>query len=383
MRLLYLSDSFNHHQKPLADCLYEANGEGYKFVEMKQVLSEYRKNLGFKEYDVPYTIKYHGNEDLVDALIMEADAVICGEAPAWLIKKRIKAGKLTFRDDERRYKGLIKYLKYPIYTWHSITFNKGYFLASSAYGSRDYVLSGMKPQKCFKWGYFTEVKDVDNLDSFIGKKSAISSSSFKGPSILWAGRLVKLKHPEMAIETARRLKSEGLSFQLNMIGPGEMKEEIQNLINKYDLSKNVTLLGQMGQDDVRRYMEESEIFLFTSDEREGWGAVLGESMASACAPVASHAAGATPFLVKDGENGFIFKSEDVNSMYRRVKQLVEDEKLRSEFCKEAYRTMYETWNAKTASKNLMSLIQALKEGKGTPISEGPCSQALIMNHTWM
>lgn len=384
MKIVYLSDSFHHHQKPLADALYQANKGEYCFVEMREVFSEYRKSLGFKEYKEPYLIKYSGNETKVDQLIMEADAVICGEAPSKLVKKRVNAGKITFRDDERRYKGIIKYLKYPIYTWHSLVFNKGYLLAASAYGSRDYVLSGMKSCKCFRWGYFTEVKEIKNIDAFIEQKQKNNViKKEKEVSILWAGRLVGLKHPELAVEVARRLNEDGFKFHVNIIGPGEMTNKLKELIEKYNLSETVSMLGQKGQDEVRKYMEESEIFLFTSDEREGWGAVLNESMASACVPVASHAAGSSSFLIKNGENGFIFKSENIESLYAKVKQLVEDKALRIRLCKEAYLTMHNTWNGKKASENLMALIQALKEGKGTPITDGPGSQAPIMNHTWM
>ena len=57
-------------------------------------------------------------------------------------------------------------------------------------------------------------------------------------------------------------------------------------------------------------MEKSEIFLFTSDKGEGWGAVLNESMNSACAVVASHAIGSVPFLLKDGENPSLSVARD-------------------------------------------------------------------------
>ncbi len=49
------------------------------------------------------------------------------------------------------------------------------------------------------------------------------------------------------------------------------------------------MLGAMSPDKVRAYMERADVFLFTSDFNEGWGAVLNESMNSGCAVVASHA----------------------------------------------------------------------------------------------
>ena len=187
----------------------------------------------------------------------------------------------------------------------------------------------------------------------------------------------------MAVEVAKRLKKDGLIFDLNIIGPGPLEDNLRKEIDKYDLCDCTHLLGQKGQDEVRGYMEKSDIFLFTSDENEGWGVTLCESMASSCAPVASHAAGSSTYLIKDGDNGFIFKSQDINSLYSKVKALVENKELRESFSKKAYQTMRDVWNCETAANNLMQLVQALKEGKETPIEYGPCSQAPIINHTWL
>ena len=70
----------------------------------------------------------------------------------------------------------------------------------------------------------------------------------------------------------------------------------------------VEMLGAMSPDEVRAYMERADVFLFTSDFNEGWGAVLNESMNSGCAVVASHAIGSVPFLIKDGVNGLIYEN---------------------------------------------------------------------------
>ena len=53
-------------------------------------------------------------------------------------------------------------------------------------------------------------------------------------------------------------------------------------------------------------MKKHHIYCLTSDKNEGWGAVLNEAMSSGCCPVSSIEAGATPYLVKDGVNGFSF-----------------------------------------------------------------------------
>ena len=159
MTILYLSNFFNHHQSPLSDAFYEALSGKYYFIETMTLPKE-QIRVGYNEIKRPYILKYNQHKTLIDKLIVEADVVIYGEAPLSLIKKRLRRGKLTFHDNERRYKSWVKYLKWPIYTYKSLFLNKAYLLCASAYAARDFRLSGMSSKKCFKWGYFTKVDDL-------------------------------------------------------------------------------------------------------------------------------------------------------------------------------------------------------------------------------
>ena len=316
---------------------------------------------------------------------MNAEAVICGEAPSSMIKERVKKGLLTFRDDERRYRSLIKYLKYPIYTYHSLVFNKCYLLCASAFGARDYRLSGMDPNKCYKWGYFPEVSNVDDIENIISlRHKHDSAEEFEGISILWVGRLIGLKHPEMALKLAENLKKAGHKFSLNIIGDGYLYNQIEKKIIDEGLSDCVHQLGALGNGQVQQYMMKSDIFIFTSDQNEGWGAVLNEAMSNGCAVVASHAIGSVPYLIEDKHNGLIFRSENNADLYDKVKWLIDNPSKRVELGRNAYYTLKNQWGPQQACDNLIALIAALSQGKDTPIANGPCSKAAIMNHNnWL
>ena len=376
MKIVYLSNFFNHHQKALADALYQKTGHQYMFVETKAMPESFVKT-GYSEYKEPYVYRYNAEtKTFIDDEILKADVVICGEAPAEMIRERTHLGRLIFKDDERRYKALIKYLKWPVYTYNSLIYNKGFLLSASAYGSRDYVLSGMKPDHCFKWGYFTELRRYDDVEKLMNKKHC--GSKF---SILWACRMIGWKHPEMAVELARRLKADGVDFELKMAGRGDKEEYIKGLITKDGLGDVVKFVGPQKQEKLRDLMEESQIFLATSDQNEGWGATVNESMNSGCAVVASHAIGAVPFLIEDGKSGLVFKSKNVDSMYEKVKWLIEHPDSIQELGKEAYYTIRDVWNADVASSNLLKLVDSLKQGVKPNIPYGPCSKAEIFNHT--
>lgn len=379
MRIVYLSNFFNHHQKPLADELYGILGDDYTFVETWDGIPFEQKVLGYHTYDVPYVKKYSEEKKIIDQMILDADIVIYGEAPLSLIKKRILSRKLTIRDDESRYKNPNRFLKWPVYTYKSIYLNNGYLLCASAYAPIDYMLSGMNPKKCFKWGYFTEVKRYSDIDSLMQNKSLRKHQKI---NILWVGRLIALKHPEYIISVAKSLKNDSCNFSINVVGTGKLADKLKSIIRKENLEEYVNLLGPMSPESVRTYMEEADIFLFTSDRREGWGAVLNESMGSACAVVADGNIGSVPYLINHGVNGLIYNSKDVDDLIGKIKSLINNPSMIEEMGRRAYATMSETWNGEVAARNLMKLCTALLKGDSSPINDGPCSPAPLIMRTF-
>lgn len=377
MRLLYLSNYYNHHQKPLADALYALLGKDYNFVETTGV-PDFRKKLGYQEITAPYVIKYNDHtKGKIDNMIMEADVVIYGEAPLCLIKKRLGARRLTFRDDECRYRSITRFLKWPIYTYNSLYLNKGYLLSASAYGPVDYLLSGMNPKKCFRWGYFTKVKDYGDPQKLICKKN--SDDHIR---ILWCGRLIPLKHPEAFIYVAEKLRVAGYNFELNVLGTGKLESKLKLKVNMKGLNGIVNFHGSMPPEEVRKYMESSDIFLFTSDRNEGWGAVLNESMNSGCAVVAANNIGSVPYLIQDSVNGLVFNDLDWSDLYIKVKWLIDHPDERREIGKKAYVTMKDVWNGNNAAKNLLTLCNALLSNDKIHIMDGPCSKAPLLLRRW-
>ena len=171
-------------------------------------------------------------------------------------------------------------------------------LCASAYAANDLNLIFAYPNKKFKWGYFTKVKEIDI-------KQIIAQKPIERIELLWTARFIHLKHPELAVKFAFELKKKGYKFHLNMIGAGEMFDFIKKLIKKMKLQDCIDILPGMPNSEVHKYMKKTNIFLFTSNRREGWGAVLNEAMSNGCAVVASHAIGAVPFLINHQKNGLI------------------------------------------------------------------------------
>ncbi len=383
MKIVFVSNYYNHHQKPLADALYSIIGENYHFIETSVITKE-RLAMGWGGDERPaYVLQNYidaESKTKCQKIIDEADIVIYGSAPYDLIESRLKNGKIVFKYCERPYKNGVSILKIPLHIIRShrkyVRYKNFYVLCASAYTPFDFSKVLAFKGKTYKWGYFTELKRYEDIDDIIERKDA--------SSILWVSRFIPLKHPEFPLELAERLKKEGHNFKIKMIGNGLMEAQIEEMIIKKSLSDNVELLGSMNPQQVREHMEKSEMFIFTSDRNEGWGAVLNESMNSACAVVANSAIGSVPFLINDGENGSMYKDGDFNDFYNKVKKLLVDSNERKRIARNAYRTMTEEWNAQNAAEKFVALCERLLAGeyKPFPFERGVCSKAIILKDDW-
>lgn len=379
MKIVFVSNYYNHHQSALSNALYRLTDGKYRFIATEPIEEE-RLKMGWSDQQDSFVMQYEHSRAECQSLIDEADTVIIGSAPHYIVKKRILDNKLVLKYSERQLKKGLEIWKYPhrFIKWHSMYPNNKntYLLCASAYAAKDYSIYGLFKNRAYKWGYFPKVKKYENIEKIIEHK--------KPASILWVARFIDWKHPEIPIKIAKRLKEENCKFSLNMIGNGEMENTIRQMIDNYNLSDCVHLLGSMKPDNVREHMEQSQIFLFTSDRNEGWGAVLNESMNSGCAVVASHAIGAVPYLMRNQENGLIYHSGNVDELYKKVKYLLDNPGEQERLGKAAYETIVCEWNAEVAAERLINLSEHLLAGEKYPdlYPAGPCSRAEMIKDDW-
>lgn len=308
---------------------------------------------------------------------LESDVAIFGGTAALSYEvMRARTGKLTFDVGEHwMKKGVInlfspRFLQYYIQYLLVLRSANVYKLCASARVSHELRQLGCFRGKCFKWGYFPAVLPLDEVLEMRAKQ--ISNQHLR---LMWCGRFLPWKHPEHAILVAKHLKCKNYSFTLDMYGMGEELEKCQSQVQKEGLSDVVRFKGCAPNDYIREQMLSYDIYLFTSDQNEGWGCVANEAMACGCVLVSSDAVGSAPYLVKDGKNGFLYRMNHLEELIDRVEWLFHHQADLHRISVSAVRTMNDQWSPKRAAQQFQQLINYLISGSGSPAPYGPGSRA--------
>lgn len=369
MTITFFSNFLNHHQLPLCKELLKHLGEmNFHFVACVTIEEE-RAKMGYEDMNnkYPFVIRAYESQEQMDIAIRlahESDVAIVGSTLPIFRQIRGMENKLTFAFSERIFKNGAWHRFFPptakaIYNGYTRFRNKNFYvLCASAYMADDLEKCFFPRKKCLKWGYFPELlpkveKQYDKL------------------RIMWCGRMLWWKHPEDAIEVARMLHEREVDFEMKMIGNGEKRNVVERMIDNYGLRSKILTFDFMAPSDIRKVMNESNVYLFTSGKQEGWGVVLNEAMNSRCAVIANRNAGSSPYLIDDGVSGILYDGTKASLLKAVDKLLITDLARMSDA---AYRSIAEIWNPERAAARFMETCKSLIDSTDSSYENGPCSQ---------
>ena len=134
--------------------------------------------------------------------------------------------------------------------------------------------------------------------------------------LVCVGRLCEQKGQLLLVEAAKRVVASGRPLELVLAGDGEMRAEIEALIDRLGLRAHVRITGWVATDRVRDEILAARALVLPSFA-EGLPVVLMEAMALRRPVISTFVAG-IPELVQDGENGWLVPAGDVDALARAM-----------------------------------------------------------------
>lgn len=151
---------------------------------------------------------------------------------------------------------------------------------------------------------------------------AFNDKDFKGKRILSIGRLDLQKGFDLVIPIIKKLIEESYDIKWYIIGEGNLRVELEELIRKYNLNNYIFLLGQ--KVNPYPYLKQCDYY-FQPSRHEGYGIAVAEARIL-CKPIlATNFAGAKEQL-NNNETGLIVKCNEIE-IYKGLKMLLDDEDL--------------------------------------------------------
>lgn len=161
------------------------------------------------------------------------------------------------------------------------------------------------------------------------QKQNICIDEFEAQNVILAvGRLCDEKGFDMLIQAFSLIHQNCPDWILKIVGEGDNRQSLQELINHYDLQNKVLLPGQSSL----MHLEYAKAKIFVLSSRvEGFPNVLLEAMANGLPAISFDCNSGPKDIIRDGENGLLVPANDVDELAKTIEFLVKDEELRNKF----------------------------------------------------
>lgn len=165
----------------------------------------------------------------------------------------------------------------------------------------------------------------------LGDKAGVALRTQKEEKIVSVGRLMPQKNQLMLIDAFSRVHQKHPDYKLVIYGEGSFRDNLERRIEELNLNNCVFLPGS--STSVFDEIASARLFVLSSDY-EGMPNALIEAMCLGLPCVSTKVSGATD-LIRDGDNGSLIDVGDEDALYRRIKQMIEEEDLRNRYAHKA------------------------------------------------
>lgn len=168
--------------------------------------------------------------------------------------------------------------------------------------------------------------DIDRFTPGERDPELIARHGLQGKQvILTVGRLVPRKGADMAVRAMKQVVARRPNVHYLIVGDGEIRAELEQLIAAEGLGEWVTLVGKVSDDELLGYLRLCDLFLMPNrtmpdGDTEGFGLVFRE--ANACSkPVIGGRAGGAVEAVDEGVSGLLvdgWKPDEIATAVERI-----------------------------------------------------------------
>ena len=272
-----------------------------------------------KEKNIPIVMTAHDLNPICPASIMLYNGEVCDDCItkgySQCIKKKCVKGstlKSTLGVMEKKY-----------YDIHKVFRKIDCIISPSEFNKNQLVNGKLK------------YNEIVALHNFVNESER--NDYVLGDYAFYLGRLSKEKGILNLIEAIGDIPD----AKLLIAGDGPERERIEAYISEHKLDGRITLLGYQNQDSIHKYITNSRFVVIPSICNENCPYSVLEAMEIG-KPIVASRIGGIPELIADGENGYLYKADDINELKEKLTLLLDDDDKVNRFAQKS-RDLYESY----------------------------------------
>jgi glycosyltransferase involved in cell wall biosynthesis len=198
------------------------------------------------------------------------------------------------------------------------------YVAISKYISTVLIEAGVDPAKVYvvPSAIDTDLYEGLHRDECHKKMVALHKLDPSKPIIGMTSALTKEKGHDIVLWALTHVER---PFQFLVLGDGDQKDHLLNLVNSTGLKGMVQFLGRA--EDIKPFMKSLDVFLMPS-RFEGLGTSVLEAMSAGVMVIGSNTGG-IPEMIKHGETGLLAEVDDINDWAEKIDRALNDFDLRA------------------------------------------------------
>ena len=179
--------------------------------------------------------------------------------------------------------------------------------------------------------------------------------------VLYLGRLIDFKGPDIVIRAFEKACSMGFTGELIMAGDGPLRVTCELLVAHSPFKERIRLLGAVDSDKGRKLMAEADIFTAhncigpLTGQEEAFGVTTIEAMAAGV-PIINTSSGSIPELIEDVVSGILVQPSDIDGHSKAFLRLQNDPGLRLSIAKNAWERVRAMFSKEQESSNLKNIL---------------------------
>ena len=196
---------------------------------------------------------------------------------------------------------------------------------------------------------------------FFKRKAALNIDTARVVKLLSIGRLIEFKGFKYSIKAIDHLIKNGYKVTYTIVGEGELKAELQNLIDNLKLQEFITLVGKKDQIEIKKMMHSHHIFLMSSvfdstGRTETQGVVTAEAQAAGL-PVIAFNCGGVPYTLENKVSGTLVREKDILQYALSIMDICNDKEKYNKMSFSAVKYATEKFSIEVMGKHFMKLYK--------------------------